>query len=125
LNTATFDNVSLVANLLRNPGFEESTVPALGPGRVSDSFRQTPAQSETAAPRSGDKNGACRTTASLDCGIYQDIVAPVNGTYIFTVYANADHPGGLVGVNLNLTFDGLKQVEAGGVGNYQAYTMGF
>jgi hypothetical protein len=126
LNTATFDNVSVVANLLRNPGFEESTVPAPGPGWVSDSFRQSPAQTETAAPRSGDKNGACRTTASLDCGIYQDIVAPVNGNYGFTVYARADRPGGLVGVDINGTNVGYLNVGVGGVGNYPGnpYTMG-
>jgi hypothetical protein len=132
LNTATFDNVSVVAgttapeqNLLRNAGFEESAVPALGPGWISDAGRQAPAQSETAAPRSGTKNGACRSTAPLDCGIYQDLAAPVTGNYLLTLYAAADRPGALVGVNVNGRLAGSVQVEPGGLGSYRLHGLGF
>src|SRR5262249_4377061 len=78
LNTAVFDNVTVVpttstgTNLLVNAGFEFSTVPGLAPGWVSDAFRQTAAQSETAAAHTGAKNGACRTTQAPDCRTYQE-----------------------------------------------------
>ena len=106
-NTARFDNVSTVqspkptGNLLVNPGFEESTVPDLGPGWVSDAERQTPAQTSTAAPHTGSQHAACETTEALDCGIYQDFILPATGTYIFTVYVASDKPDVLIGVNVN------------------------
>jgi len=109
LNTATL-TTSPSSPLLRNPGFEESTAPALGPGWVSDSFRQSPAQTETAAPRQRRRERRVPHDRSLDCGIYQDIVAPANGNYGFTVYASADHPGGLVGVDINGTNAGYLNV---------------
>jgi len=124
LNTAAFDNVGFSmagvsgTNLLVNGGFEDSVVPNVGPGWVSDTpFRQSPAVSETADPNSGTQNGACRTT-SLDCGIYQEVTASASGTYVFSIHAHADHPGGLVGVNLN----GMPVVSMPvQVGGYQIY----
>ena len=103
---ATFDNVSVSVtgnwNLLADGGFEDDMPPALSlPGWVSDNFRQTPARSETAAPHGGAKNGACRTTTSADCGMFQDLKIPMTGSYQFQVYIAADHSGGLVGLNLN------------------------
>src|SRR5262249_56213745 len=90
------------------------------PGWVSDAFRQTSAQSETAEPHSGTKNGVCRTTTSLDCGIYQDVVAPVNGLYTLTTYANASRGGALVGWNVNEAFVASASVTAGSPGAYSA-----
>jgi hypothetical protein len=127
LNAARFDNVSITSgpeptgNLLTNGGFEDSAVPNTGPGWVSDVIRQSPARSETLAAHGGLYNGACRTTQSLDCGIYQDLIIPATDNYQLTVYASADHPGGLLGVNLNQ--GGLTvQVAEGG---YQPYVIGF
>ncbi len=127
LNAARFDNVSTSGetapvgqNLLTNPGFEDSTVPSTGPGWISDVSRQSPAQSETAAPFSGFKDGACRTTSSLDCGIYQEVTVPVAGNYLFTVYASTDKPGALVGMNLNGSGSGRPVA----VGGYAPYSIG-
>ena len=128
LNTATVDNVGFSAmgvsgqNLLVNAGFEDSVVPNAGPGWVSDTpFRQSPAVSETSAPRSGSQNGACRTT-SLDCGIYQEVTSSEAGSYGFSVYVHTNHPGALIGVNLNGTTMVSRPVQVGG---YQIYSMGF
>lgn len=126
LNVASFDNVSVEAaappapsNLLQNPGFEGYVPPALGaPGWISDAFRQTPARSESLEPRSGANNGACRTTTSLDCGIYQDVTAPADGTYTFTIYANASRAGAWVGVNVNGAGVQSAPVEPRGTGIY-------
>jgi hypothetical protein len=132
LNNAVFDNVAVTTgipgpvgpNLLVNAGFEDSVVPAVGPGWVSDvPFRQTPAVSETSSPHTGTHNAACHTTSG-DCGIYQDVSPSADnaGNMLFSVYARADHPGGLVGVNVN------GQPVAGAsvfVGGYQRYTFGF
>ncbi|HKF68716.1 MAG TPA: choice-of-anchor D domain-containing protein, partial [Vicinamibacterales bacterium] len=123
LNAAVFDNVGFSmagvsgTNLLVNGGFEDSVVPNVGPGWVSD--RQSPAVSETADPHSGNQNGACRTT-SLECGIYQEITAPGSDTlsYWFSLDAHADHPGGLVGVNVNGTPTLSFPVQVGGYQNY-------
>jgi len=114
-------------NLLQKPGFEEYTLPALGvPGWVSDPIRQTPAYSESNQPHSGANNGACFTTDSLDCGIYQEVTAPSTGTYLLTIYATADRDGGLVGANVNGAFAVSSLVEARGFRNYgAAYTMTF
>jgi hypothetical protein len=127
LNAARFDYVSITSgpaptgNLLTNGGFEDSAVPNTGPGWVSDAIRQSPARSETLAPHGGLQNGACRTTQSLDCGMYQDLIVPTTENYQFTVYASADRPGGLIGINLNE--GGLAvQVAEGG---YQPYVIGF
>ena len=135
LNTSTFDNVSVTAatisstssNLLQNPGFESSVPPALSaPGWVSDSFRETSAQSETAEPHSGAMNGACRTTESLDCGMYQDVTAPSDGTYTFTAFANASRSGAWIGVNVNGASAQSTPVQARGVGAYgAAYSLSF
>ena len=43
------------------------------------------AKSETNQPRSGEKNGACWATDNLDCGMFQDVTAPVTGTYTLTM----------------------------------------
>jgi hypothetical protein len=125
LNTATFDNVTLVAdgssppNLLQDPGFESSAPPSFAsPGWTSDTNRQTPAQSETSEPHSGAMNGACRTTSALDCGIYQDVVAPADGHYTFTVYANASRAGAWIGVNVNNAGVQSAPVEVRGAGSY-------
>jgi hypothetical protein len=128
LNMAQFDHVTVVPlpNLLINGGFEDSTPPATGPGWVSDTtLRQLAAQSETAAPRNGTKNGACRTT-SLDCGIYQEVTVPAGlpaNVFTFSIFASADHPGALVGVDVNGQFRGTAGRVA--VGGYQQYSLGF
>jgi regulation of enolase protein 1 (concanavalin A-like superfamily) len=141
LSTATFDHVSVTAavsstpptgapqpgtNILRDPGFELDTPPAFAtPGWVSDAARQTPAQSESVEPRSGARNGACRTTSSLDCGLYQDIAAPVDGTYTYAVYANASRGGAWVGVNVNGAGVQSAPVAQGAAGAYAVYSMSF
>jgi hypothetical protein len=126
-NTAVFDNVGFSTttvggtNLLVNGGFEDSVVPTVGPGWVSDTpLRQSPAVAEAADPKSGTQNGACRTT-SLDCGIYQEVAVPGSPTfsYWFSLDAHADHPGGLVGVNSNGTPTLSFPVQVGG---YQSYS---
>lgn len=114
LSTSTFDHVAITAsgasaigtgglsagaNLQRDPGFELDTPPAFAtPGWVADAARQSPAKSESAEPHSGSANGACRTVSSLDCGIYQDVAAPADGTYTFSAFANASRAGAWVGV---------------------------
>jgi hypothetical protein len=127
LNEARFDHVLVksgtapTGNLLTNGGFEDSAVPNTGPGWVSDTIRQSPAHSETLAPHSGLQNGACRTTQTLDCGIYQDLVVPATGEYLLTVYTSADRPGGLVGVNIAA---GRAQQVVVKEGGYQPYVFG-
>ena len=128
LNSATFDNISVTAavasagsNLLQDSGFESDTPPALaGGGWISDTYRQTRAQSETAEPHSGARNGACRTTAPLDCGLYQEVVAPVTGAYTLTIHANASRPGAWVGMNVNGTSVASSAVEVRAAGSYGA-----
>ena len=114
-------------NLLQKAGFEEYTPPALGtPGWISDTARQTPAQSETNQPHTGAKNGVCFTSTNLDCGMYQDVTAPASGTYTLTFYANADRAGGLIGADVNGSLATSSNVAVRGVGNYgAAYTMTF
>ncbi len=130
LNTAVFDNFAETTgrdfgpvgpNLLVNPGFENSIVPQPGPGWLSD--RQTPAVSETALPHSGNLNAACRTT-TRDCGVHQDVNASnlQNGNLVFRIYARADHPGALVGVNVDGKLAASVRVQPGG---YQPSEMGF
>jgi hypothetical protein len=134
LNAAVFDNVGVTTglglgpvgpNLVVNPGFEDSIPPNTAPAWVSDTpLRQTPAVSETTLPHTGQKNGACHTTSG-DCGIYQDITAEQSaetGNMLISVYARADHPGGLVGVNVDGQFAIAMRVAPGG---YQRYTAGF
>jgi hypothetical protein len=133
-NTAVYDNVSLLglaaafdgANLLEDSGFEEGTGPALGAdGWVSDDvLRHVPALSETRHPHGGAHNGACRTTASLDCGIYQEVSVPSSGLYRLTFYADADRTGGLVGVNVNGTTVNSVEVEVGRRDSDRRYIMG-
>jgi hypothetical protein len=107
--------------------FEGYAPPALGPpGWISDEgFRQSPAKSETHQPRSGAQNGACWTPVYLDCGIYQEVVAPATGTYTYTVYASADRAGGLVGANVNGLLAASRDVTAAPFGDYSRYTMTF
>jgi probable HAF family extracellular repeat protein len=114
-------------NLLSNGGFEEYTPPRLGPpGWVSDDYRQVAAKSETNQPRSGEKNGACWATDNLDCGMFQDVTAPVTGTYTLTIFANADRPGALVGANVNETTAASADVAVRGFANYgDAYVLTF
>jgi hypothetical protein len=115
------------SQLLANAGFEEDQPPALSaPGWVSDSFRQLAAKSETNQPHTGTKNGACWSTSNLDCGMYQDVTAPITGEFTFTIYANADKSTGLVGVNVNGLGVAAATVIARGFGSYgAAYTMTF
>lgn len=123
-NTARFDRVLLFGtgnaqNLLVNSGFEDSTIPALGPGWVSD--RQSAAQTETTQPRAGTKNAVCRTSESEDCGIFQEVTVASNGFYVFRVFAATDKPGALVGMNINER-EG-ERVTAVTIGEYRAYSM--
>jgi hypothetical protein len=126
LNTAVFDHVAFSTagvsgqNLLVNAGFEDSVVPDTTPGWVSDSIRASGARSEAALPHSGTQNGVCRTN-SLDCGIYQEVTASSSQTYGFSIYVRADHPGALVGVNVNGANRVVRDVLVGG---YQIYSMG-
>jgi hypothetical protein len=132
-NTVVFDDVSVTShgepplNVLSRGDFEQYDPPALGPpGWISDDLlRQVPAKSETHQPRSGLKNGACWTPEFLDCGIYQDVVAPTTGTYTYTVYASADRAGGLVGANVNGLLAISSPVTAAPFGEYSRYTMPF
>jgi hypothetical protein len=134
LNAAVFHNVGVTTglglgpvgqNLLVNPGFEDSIVPNTGPGWVSDTpLRQTAAVTELALPHSGAQNAACRTTTG-DCGIYQEVTASQSaqtGNLLISAYARADHPGALVGANVDGTFAVAMRVAPGG---YQRYTAGF
>jgi hypothetical protein len=118
---------TLGSNLLGQPGFEGYAPPDLGlPGWVSDSSRQVMAKSEWNQPHTGDKNGACWTTENLDCGMYQEVVAPATGTYSLTLYANADRAGGYVGANVNGGTMTLMTVDVRGYRSYgAAYTMTF
>ena len=100
LNTAMFNQVSVsgqaaAANLLFESDFEGYAPPSLGPpGWVSDDFlRQVPSKSETNQPRSGAQNGACWTTTYLDCGMYQEVIAPATGQYILHMYTTTDRAG--------------------------------
>lgn len=130
LNAAVLDNFAETTgldlspvgpNLLVNPGFEESVLPQPGPGWVSD--RRTPAVAETTLPHSGMNDAACRTT-TLDCGIRQDVTDsnPQTGNRLFRIYARADHPGALIGVNVDGKLVVSARIQPGG---YQPYTLGF
>jgi len=114
-------------NLLVRAGFEEYTSGGLGaPGWISDSIRQIPAKSETNQPHSGSQNGACWATTAQDCGMYQEITAPVTGHYIFTIFANADRFGGLVGANVNGAAAASTPIGVRGFRNYgDMYTVSF
>jgi hypothetical protein len=131
LNGALFDDVSVRsqgtgADLLTRGDFEGYDPPALGlPGWVSDAYRQVPAKSETHQPHSGSNNGACWTTANLDCGIYQEVRAPSSGMFMFRIYASADRMGGLVGVDVNGLTAASTHVAASGFSNYFLYSMTF
>jgi hypothetical protein len=133
LNTSAFDHVSVTTtpvpahNLLQGGTFEEYVPPAFdAPGCVSDDpFRQVPAKSETNQPHTGAKNGACWTPEFLDCGMYQEVTAPVTGAYTFRVYATSDREGSLIGVNLNGNTAALQNVAASGFGHYVRYSISF
>jgi hypothetical protein len=128
LNNAVFDKVGVTTgigrgpvgpNLLVNAGFEDSIPPNVGPGWVSDTpLRQTDAISETAAPHTGAKNAVCKTPSG-DCGIYQETTG--QGELLFSIYARADHPGALIGMNVNGQSMVATPVMVGG---YQRYTVG-
>jgi uncharacterized membrane protein len=126
-----FDNASVTSggsNLLVSGGFEEYAPPALGPpGWISDhGFRESPAKSETNQPRSGSKNGACWTAVFLDCGLYQDVIAPATGSYTLQLHATADRPGGLVGANVDGMAAASASVDARGFLNYgPSYKLSF
>jgi hypothetical protein len=129
LNTGVFDQVHVVKNLLVEGDFEGYAVPALGPpGWVSDNpLRRVAAKSETSQPHTGAKNAACSTTTFEDCGMYQEVIAPADGTYVLTMFANADRSGGLVGVDVNRAPAQSQAVAVRSFGNYGAnpYTMRF
>jgi hypothetical protein len=122
LNQSVFDQIRIVRNLIDEGGFEGYAPPALGaPGWVSDNpLRLVPAKSETNQPRNGAKNGACWATTDEDCGMYQEVTSPAESHYILTLYANADRPGGLVGVNVNGATVASMPVAVHGFGNYGA-----
>ena len=122
-NTSTFDSVSVLGgavNIVVNPGFEESTGRSLGPGWVSDSSRQTAATTDTATPFGG-RVGACSTTPTQDCGIYQDITLPETGSYLIGAWVAANHAGGLVGFNISSTSatPWSNPVPNNGLGRYE------
>jgi hypothetical protein len=138
LNHGVFDGVLVtssppMSNLLISGGFEDYFPPTFeltngGPvGWKSDApFRQTAAKSEKNQPRTGTKNGACWTPEFLDCGLYQEVVAPLTASYTFRIYATADRPGGLVGVNVNGAPAIAADVEPRGFGNYgSSYELRF
>ncbi len=127
LNTASFDTVEVVKNLLVESGFEGYSVPSLGPpGWISDNpLRPIPAQSETAQPHSGSQNGVCSQTTFEDCGIYQEVTAPEDGVYVFTIFANASHSGAFVGVNADGGNAIVAPVDVHAFGVYEEYTMFF
>jgi len=113
-------------NLLDDPGFERGQPPSFAsPGWISDTFRETAAFLETHQPRSGSQNGACWTDQMLDCGIFQEVVAPGTGTYTLTVFATSDRDGGLVGANVNGSGAISAAVSPGEFGAYLPYTMTF
>jgi hypothetical protein len=126
LNTARFAAPSATAasivgqNLLTNPGFESSAAPSIGPGWVSDSYRQTDAHAETANAQTGSNDGACRTTRALDCGLYQDVVIPADGSYALSAFTAAGQAGAWIGWNLNGAPLASTPVSAGG---YQPQTF--
>jgi hypothetical protein len=113
--------------LLVEGDFEAYQPPNLGaPGWVSDSTRRAPAISETHQPHTGSLNGACSVRTNLDCGMHQEVTAPEPGDYTFTIYANANRAGGLVGVDVNGTTVTTSKVIKRGFGNYGApYVMTF
>lgn len=137
LNQAAFDGVLVTSNpptsnLLISGGFEDYFPPTFdgngGPvgWKSDDPFRQTPAKTETNQPRTGTNNGACWTPEFLDCGLYQEVVAPLTASYTFRIYATADRPGGLVGVNVNGALAISADVEARGFRNYgSSYELRF
>jgi len=132
LNTSVFDQVTVtmpvsVHNLLQSGDFEDYVPPTLGPpGWMSDSLRrQVPAKSETHQPHSGRQNGACWTPEFLDCGLFQEVIAPVTGAYTLRLFAAADRPGGLVGASLNGQTATLQEVTVRNFGDYAEYTMPF
>ncbi len=114
-------------DLLVRGDFEAYAPPLLGPpGWVSDDLlRQTPAKSETHQPRSGAQNGACWTPGFLDCGIYQDVIAPAAGQYTLQIYAAADRSGGFVGANVNGAAAASAEVLPGPFGGYRLYSLAF
>jgi hypothetical protein len=127
---AFFDQTSMTnpgtaSNLLRKPGFEEYTPPALGaPGWVADALRQTPAHSGSTQPHTGRNHGECATDRNLDCGLYQDVVAPVTGDYLLTMSSNASRGGGLVGANVNGVLAVSNNVAVNGFGAFGSHSMG-
>jgi len=132
LSTAALDNVTVrmpvsVHNLLQFGSFEEYVPPDLEPfAWVSDNpLRQVPAKSETNQPHSGKQNGACWTPEFFDCGLYQEVSAPVTGEYTLRVFASADRPGGLVGINLNGRTATLSEVAVRDFDVYEEYTLPF
>jgi len=130
MNIAMFDHVAVTPclttqNLLQQGDFEGYEPPALGaPGWVSDDgLRQVPAKSETHQPRSGRINGACWTPLYLDCGIYQEVIAPQTSKYSLVLYASADRAGGFVGANVNGATAASSTVEVRPFADYALYRM--
>jgi len=119
--------IASVQNLLQSGDFEDYFPPTLGPpGWISDNTRRpVPAKSETNQPHSGQQNGACWTPEFLDCGLFQEVIAPATGAYTLRLFAAADRPGGLVGASLNGQAVTLQQVAVRNYGDYAEYTMPF
>jgi hypothetical protein len=47
-----------------------------------------------------ESHGACWTPEFLDCGLHQEVIAPLAGSYTLRIQAKADRHGGLVGANV-------------------------
>ena len=126
LNTATFDMVEVETNLLVESSFEGYTPPMLGPpGWISDTpLRAIDAVSDT-HPRNGSQNGACIQTTFQDCGMYQEVVAPADGSYTLSFFAVADRGGALVGANVNGQTAAFADVSVGPQGDYGSITLQF
>jgi hypothetical protein len=102
-------------------GFEEYAPPSLGPPGWLDDFgvyRTGHATSDTSQPHTGGKHGMCSTDSSHDCGTHQDINAPATGTYVLSMYANANITTGLLGVTVAGTAQATATVQSRGTGNY-------
>ena len=129
LNTAVFDTVEVARNLLVDGNFEGYATPSLGPpGWISDQpLRKVAAVSDSSHPYDGAIAGVCARATFDDCGLYQEVTIPATGSYVFSVRANSDHSGALVGVNINGSGFQSLPIDVTPAGNYGVapYTISF